>query len=151
MSNHRQDPLGQIRRSAHLRYLTVKPEGFVLESGGPIVRTLPAEILGHGGARTLYRGRKPHCRSLNGVHVIQDTEELCGDCYQRQHCTPQARVDLLVERKVFLLLLSHTSARRFLVFVDELRAEGKEPEETRINLRVINRGNWGEVAFAIAD
>ena len=151
MSNHRQDPLDQIRRSARLRYLTVKPEGFVLESGGKILATLPAEILGHGGARTLYRGRKPHCRSLNGVHVIEDTEQLCGDCYQRQHCTPQARIDLLIERKVFLLLLSHTSARRFLVFVDELTDEGREPEGASIHLRVINRGSWGEVAFATAD
>jgi hypothetical protein len=151
MSNNNLDPLAQIRRSANLHYLTVKPEGFVLEANGPIVLTLRAEILGHGGARTLYRARRPHCRSLNGVHAIQDAEMLCGDCFQRQHCTPQVRIDLLIARKSFVLLLSHTSARRFLNYVDELRSKGLEPEAVTVNLRVINRGKWGEVDFAPAD
>ena len=151
MSNHNLDPLAQIRRSANLHYLTVKPEGFVLEAHGPIVLALQAEILGHGGARTLYRARRPHCRSLNGVNAIQDAELFCGDCYQRQHCTPQVRIDLLIQRKSYVLLLSHTSARRFLTYVDELKSKGREPEDVTVNLHVINRGKWGEVDFSSAD
>jgi len=150
MANHSIDPLGEIRRKPSLRYLTVKPEGFVLEADGAIVLNLQAEILGHGGARTLYRGRRPHCRSLNGVNNIKG-DQPCGDCYLLKHCTPQVRIDLLIERKTYLLLLSHTSARQFLQFVDALKAKGTEPEEVAATMRVINRGMWGEVAFAVAD
>ena len=151
MATHKLDPLAEIRRRATLRYLTVKPEGFVLEAEGPIVLELRAEILGYGGARTFYRARKPQCRSLNGVNAIRDEEVLCGECHLARHCTPQVRIDLLIDRKTFLLLLSHTSARRFLEFLDGLKAKGMEPEAVEVDMRVINRGKWGEVAFALVD
>jgi len=150
MPTDKLDPLAEIRRRARMRYLTVKPEGFVLEPGGPIVRTVQAEILGHGGARTFYRARKPECRSLNGINAIRDEEMLCCECYLAKHCVPQVRIDLLIDRAPFLLLLSHTSARRFLEYLDHLKARGLEPDDFPTDMHVINRGKWGEVAFALA-
>lgn len=54
-----------------------------------------ATILNHGGARTLYRGRRPVGRSLDGVTATNGAA--CGDCLERKHCTPLVRLDPSLE------------------------------------------------------
>ena len=142
------DPLREILHRILVRYLTVRPRGFELAAGQELRRAIEARILGHGAARTLYRDRKPYCRSLDGVAPISGDDRLCADCKLRSRCTPQVRLDLVVERRPFRLLLAHTSARRFLVYEVELRQRHVVVEDVVHRIEVIDRGSWGELRFS---
>ena len=141
------DPLREIRDRAAARYITIKPRGLILDEHSSPTPCVEARIVGHGGARTLYRSRQPHCRSLNGVHAIDDPENRCGECHLRTHCTPQVRVDLLANERPYRLLLSYTSARLFLKYHDECKAHAVTLDQITTVITVIDRGRWGEVRF----
>lgn len=144
--------LREVLHAALVRYLTVKPHGFELEPGGRLRRTVEARILGFGGARTLYRQRKPACRSLDGVRPITgDRERRCALCADHDRCTPQVRVDLIVERAAYRLLLAYTSAKAFLAYEGELRQRQVAIEHVLTKITVVDRGRWGELRFSALD
>jgi hypothetical protein len=152
MSRPDVEPLRELLHRALVRYLTVRPRGFELDRGGRLQPVVEARILGHGGARTLYENRRPKCRSLDGVRpVTGDVDRSCAECVDRSHCVPQVRVDLIVERRPFRLLLAHTSARAFLVYEAELRRCGRRIEDVLTKITIVNRGSWGELRFAAWD
>jgi hypothetical protein len=64
---------------------------------------------------------------------------------------PQVRLDLIIDRRAFRLLLAHTSARAFLVFEAELRQRSRRAEDVTTKMTVVNRGSWGELRFAARD
>lgn len=145
------DPLREILHAARARYLTVRPEGLLLDESGPPLARVTAKIFGHGGARTLYRGRQPHCRSLDGVRALDDPAKSCRTCYLRKHCTPQVRVDLEIAGRPYKLLLAYTSARSFLAYVEAMTKAGRDPIETATMITVVSRGSWGELRFEPLD
>jgi hypothetical protein len=152
MSRDDIEPLREILHRALVRYLTVRPGGFELERGERLRPTIEARILGFGGARTFYQDRKPVCRSLDGLRpVTGDTNRTCHECEARQRCTDQVRVDLIVERQAFRLLLAYSSARAFLVYDAELRQRGVAIEDVLTKITVTNRGSWGELRFSSRD
>ena len=129
------------------RYLTVKPEGILID-GRPLDH-LAARVLSFGAARTLYRGRRPACRSLDGRKALKK-ETLCVSCPDRKHCTPQVRVDLTLDDRPYRLLLAFSSARNFLVYASEVKKTGASVEAVNTRIRVLNRGSWGELRFTRA-
>ena len=150
MSKKRSDiePLRAILHRAMVRYLSVGPRGFLLERHGAPQPTLDVRILSFGGARTLYKQRRPECRSLDGVHSVSDTGSRCATCKERNDCTPQVRLDLLADARAFRLLLAHTSARNFLAYEGDLRVKGVPLDQPLHRLEVVNRGTWGEIRFS---
>jgi hypothetical protein len=144
------EPLREILHRALVRYLTVTSAGLVLEKGELPRPAVEARILGFGGARTLYRKRKPACRSLDGVAAVTDSAKLCAECPDRKKCTPQVRLDLIVEQRAFRLLLAFTSARNFLEYDARLRRDGVVLEDVLHAISVVDRGAWGELRFSIA-
>jgi hypothetical protein len=145
-------PLRELLYRVLVRYLTVRPCGLELKPGDRLRPTVDARILGHGGARTFYQDRKPVCRSLDGLRpVTGDTDRACVECESRARCTPQVRLDLIVERKPFRLLLAYSSARAFLVYEAELRQRRVAVEDVVTTITVVNRGSWGELRFSSRD
>jgi hypothetical protein len=141
--------LRDILHRALVRYLTVKPGGFELRPGERLRPVVEAGILGYGGARTFYRDRKPVCRSLDGLRpVTGDTGRACRECEARPRCTAQVRVDLIVERWPFRLLLAYSSARALLACEVELRHRGVMIENVLTKITVVNRRTWGELRFS---
>ena len=146
------EPLREILHRMIVRYLAVRPRGFELQPGERLRRVVEARVLGHGGARTLYQNRKPRCRSLDGVIALPDgVDKSCADCDLRTRCTPQVRLDLIVERRAFRLLLAYSSARAFFLYDAELRKRGVAIEDITTKITVANRGTWGELRFSARD
>ena len=80
-----------------------------------------------------------------------DTDRSCADCEARARCTPQVRLDLIVERRPFRLLLAYSSARAFLSYEAELRQRRVAIEDVVTKIIVVNRGSWGELRFSARD
>ena len=142
-------PLREILQQAQRRYLTVRPRGFELNPGERLRPVLEARILSFGSARTLYQDRKPHCRSLDGIRPIAAGQRTCAECRLRTRCTPQVRLDLLVDTQPLRLLLAHTSAKNFLLYETQLHQRGVTLYDGLHRLSVINRGSWGELRFRL--
>ena len=152
MSRPDVEPLRELLHRALVRYLTVRPRGLELHPDMPPRPVVEARILGHGGARTLYVDHRPECRSLDGVRpVTGDTRRSCVHCTDRSRCVPQVRLDLIVDRRPFRMLLAYSSARAFLVYEAELRQRGRRIEDVMTKITVVNRGSWGELRFAALD
>ena len=145
------EPLREILHRALVRYLTVTAAGLVLKKGELPRPKVEARILGFGGARTLYRKRKPVCRSLDGVAAVTDTEKTCSDCETRANCIPQVRLDLIVEQRALRCLLAFTSARNFLEYEVLLRRDVVVIEQALHEITVVNRGSWGELRFRVLE
>ena len=141
-------PLRAILQQARRRYLTVRPHGFELKPGERLRPMLEARILAFGSARTLYQNRKPLCRSLDAVRPTTAGHRSCAECRLRTRCTPQVRLDLLVDTQPWRLLLAYTSAKNFLLYEAQLRERGVVLYEGLHRMTVINRGSWGELRFA---
>jgi hypothetical protein len=137
------EPFRDILYRTAARYLTVRPEGFLVAAKP--VPVLDARVLAFGPARTLYRGRKPVCRSLDAVQSIRGKR--CSECPDLKHCTPQVRVDLLVGDRPWRMMLAFTSAKHFLLYAAELKIRGVAIETVTTRMTVIPRGSWGEVRF----
>ncbi len=144
-------PLREILQGALTRYLTVRPRGFELHAGERLRPVIHARILGYGSARTLYQHRKPHCRSLDGLSPISAPNRPCSACKLRSRCTPQVRLDLLVDAQPFRLLLAHTGAKNFLLYEAQLRQRGIELYDVLHRIAVLNRGSWGELRFTLPE
>ena len=123
----------------------------MLEKGQLPRPDVEARILGFGGARTLYRKRKPVCRSLDGVAAVTDPDKACAECADLDKCTPQVRLDLIVERGAYRCLLAFTSARNFLEYDARLRRHRVVLAAALHEITVVNRGSWGEMRFRVVE
>lgn len=141
-------PTDDLLRTLLARYATVRPHGLVLDPRAAPVTDVVAKLVRSSSARTLYREKRPECRSLDGVRSLTGRE--CVTCPDRSGCTPQILVDLEIDRLPYRLLLSFTSAKNFLLAVDRLRRQSRSVEGACVRLRVLNRGRWGEVCFEVA-
>ena len=137
------------RMMAH--YITVTPMGIDLGNNRKLIPALNCRILDYGAARTLYRNRRPVCRSLDAVKAIKDANKLCQQCVDRNNCTGQVRLDLLFENCPYRLLLAYTSAKNFLLYTGKLAEKKIEIQTTDTKIVVVNRGSWGELRFCLAD
>jgi len=140
-------PLRQIVHRAAQKYLTVRPLGLELEGDPGPVRVVVARIYALGSARTLYRERKPLCRSLDGVVSISGDKQRCGECSRRHACTPQIRLDLLIGAESYRCLLAFTSAKNYVVYQSALQREGFDVDRVDTEITVLDRGTWGELRF----
>jgi hypothetical protein len=143
--------LRDILQRMMARYITVRPLGIDLGNNTKLIPALNCRILDYGAARTLYRNRRPVCRSLNAVTAIKDANKLCQQCPDRDHCTGQVRLDLLFENCPYRLLLAYTSAKNFLLYTGKLAEKKIEIQTTDTKIVVVNRGSWGELRFCLAD
>ena len=133
------------------RYMTIRPLGIDLGKGRKLIAALNCRILDYGAARTLYRQRRPICRSLDAVKALADSKKHCQQCLDRKHCTGQVRLDLLFENCPYRLLLAYTSAKNFLLYTGKLTQQKLEIQTIDTKITVINRGSWGELRFFRAD
>ncbi len=138
----------ELAARAFARYLRVLPSGFELSSDN-IVPVLRANVIASRPARTLYKNRKPVCRSLDGIHAIT-TNKNCAICASRKTCTPQICLEILHQGVPWRLILAYTSAKNFLLFDSKLKKEGITLEGLTIRIAVRDRGRWGEVYFSNA-
>ena len=141
------EPLRALLHRALARYLTVTPRGFVVARGADPEPRIVVRILGYGGARTLYRQRRPLCRSLDGSVSVTNPDKHCDRCELVDSCTPQVRVDLVVDGKPHRLMLAFTSATNFLAYVGQLRDRRVAIDAAQHEMIVVARGSWGEVRF----
>jgi hypothetical protein len=137
------------RMMAH--YITVTPMGIDLGNNRKLIPTINCRILDYGAARTLYRNRRPVCRSLDAVKAIKDANKLCQQCVDRDNCTGQVRLDLLFENCPYRLLIAYTSAKNFLLYTGKLVEKKLEIQSIDTKIVVVNRGSWGELRFCLAD
>lgn len=140
------DPLRDLLRALLLRYADVTARGLVLAEGEPPLREVRAVFLRTAPARTLYRERRPVCRSLDGLRGRD--AKVCASCVDLGACVPQVLLDVEIDRRPYRLLLAYTSARNFLLFADERARRGADLRATPLTLRVLDRGRWGELRFA---
>jgi hypothetical protein len=145
------EPLREILQRALTRYLAVMPTGFKLIGRAKPETSIEARILAFGGARTLYKNRKPDCRSLDGLQSITHPARTCAACELRSGCTPQVRLDVLVDGRPYRLLLAHTSARSFLAYEMKLRQKSRDYAQALHRIDVVDRGSWGELRFSTVD
>jgi hypothetical protein len=138
--------LGQILHRAGARYLKVSPQG--LHIADEVLPAVQARILAWSPARTLYRDKRPICRSLDGVVSITHTERRCEPCDLNSQCTVQVRIDLLIGGRAYRLLLAYTSASNFLVYAADLSARNLTVDDVEHRLHVVDRGHFGEVRFS---
>lgn len=143
------EPLRAILHRALTKYLTVTPRGLLLEGDSRPATVAEARFLAFGGARTLYRDRKPVCRSLDAVASIDHEDRRCAGCADLAACTPQVRVDLVIDKHAYRLMLAFTSARNFLEHVSRLRQQGVDPLAAEHQIIVTPRGPWGELRFRL--
>jgi hypothetical protein len=141
-----QNPIKDILYRTTARYLSVQPHGILID--GRTLTTIQARILAQGPARTLYRGRKPACRSLDG-HRSTDGKA-CVECFDLKNCTSQLRLHLLVDDRPYCLLLAYTSAKNFLLYLDRARNRATGLLHAPTLITVADRGSWGELRFAKA-
>ena len=133
------------------RYMTIRPLGIDLGNSRKLIPNLNCRILNYGAARTLYRQRRPVCRSLDAVKALNDSKKHCQQCLHRNHCTGQVRVDLVFENCPYRLLLAYTSAKNFLLYTGKLAQQKLEIQTIDTKIIVVNRGSWGELRFYRAD
>jgi len=137
--------LNDLFASSFARYLSIQPVGLRFPRG--LLRSsVPATLLRCSPARTLYKNRKPVCRSLDGVRSIRD-ETSCSSCPKRNDCTAQIYLELLVDGVPYRLLLAYTSARNFMQFASRLKQRDQNVENAEVIISVRDRGRWGEVRF----
>jgi hypothetical protein len=103
--------------------------------------SMNCRILNYGAARTLYRARRPICRSLDAVTAIREPNKQCQQCLDQKHCTPQVRLDLLFENRPYRLLLAYTSDKNFLLYTGELTLRKLELQKVSTQILVLNRGS----------
>ncbi len=151
MNPQQAEILRDIVQRMMARYITVRPLGIDLGNSRKLIPALNCRILDYGAARTLYRNRRPVCRSLDAVKAIKDANKLCQQCVDRDNCTGQVRLDLLFENCPYRLLIAYTSAKNFLLYTGKLAEKKIEIQTTDTKIVVVNRGSWGELRFCLAD
>ena len=151
MNPQQAEILRDIVQRMMARYMTIRPLGIDLGNKRKLIPALNCRVLNYGAARTLYRQRRPVCRSLDAVKALQDSKKLCQQCLDRDHCTGQVRLDLLFENSPYRLLLAYTSAKNFLLYTGKLAELKLEIQTIDTKIVVVNRGSWGELRFCRAD
>ena len=151
MNPQQAEILRDIVQRMMARYITVRPLGIDLGNNRKLIPAINCRILDYGAAKTLYRQRRPVCRSLDAVKAIGDTKKLCQQCIDRDYCTGQVRVELVFENCPYRLLLAYTSAKNFLLYTGKLAEKKVEIQTTDTKIVVVNRGSWGELRFCLAD
>jgi hypothetical protein len=151
MNPQQAEILRDIVRRMMARYMTIRPLGIDLGNKRKLIPALNCRVLNYGAARTLYRQRRPVCRSLDAVKAIGDAKKLCQQCSDRDHCTGQVRLDLLFENCPYRLLLAYTSAKNFLLYTGKLAELKLEIQSIDTKIVVVNRGSWGELRFGRAE
>ena len=148
MNSQQAEILRDIVRRMVVRYMTVRPFGIDLGNNTKPILALDCRVLDYGAARTLYRQRRPACRSLDAVKSIDDPEKLCQQCSERNQCTGQVRLDLLFENSTYRLLLAYTSAKNFMIYTAKLADLKLEIRTIDTKIMVVNRGSWENYASA---
>ena len=139
----------EVLATATTTYARLLAGGLVLAVGDAPQPTVDVGLVAHGDARTLYRDRRPVCRSLDGVCSIQDRRRQCAGCDDRALCTAQIRVDFTCDARAYRLLLARTSARNYLLYERLLARRSLRLDHVRTRLTVVDRGAWGELRFAL--
>ena len=147
MNRQQTQILRDILHRMMARYMTIRPLGIDLGNNKKPIPALDCRILNYGAARTLYRNRRPICRSLDAVKALGESKKLCQQCLDQKHCTGQLRLDLLFENSPYRLLLAYTSAKNFLIYTTKLAEQKLEIETIDTKIIVVNRGSWGELRF----
>jgi hypothetical protein len=150
MNPQQAEILRDIVQRMMARYMTIRPLGIDLGNSRKLIPALNCRILNYGAARTLYRQRRPVCRSLDAVKAIEDAKKLCQQCLDRNHCTGQVRLDLLFENCPYRLLIAYTSAKNFLLYTGKIAQQKLEIQTIDTKIIVVNRGSWGELRFCRA-
>ena len=143
--NPNQLTMKDLFASSFARYLSVHPTGLRFPHGR-LRNSVEASVLLCSTARTLYKNKKPVCRSLNGISSIKEHHD-CASCLDRKGCTAQIYLELIIDHVPYKLLLAYTSARNFLQFVSRISKQGLKLENTTILISVRDRGRWGELCF----
>jgi hypothetical protein len=141
-------PLREIISSVCARYATITPQGILLPCASLPYNPLSVNIVTYKPARTRYVNKQPVCRSLNGIHSLQDNHR-CITCDDRRTCTPQIALEVLYRNVPFRLMLAYTSAKNFLTFSRTLQAPHQRIEGALVDITVMDRGKWGETCFAL--
>lgn len=132
-------------------YMTVRPLGIDPGNHRKLIPALDCRILNYGAAKTLYRQRRPVCRSLDGVKTIGKPDKNCQKCPDYQQCTDQVRLDLLFENRPYRLLIAYTSAKNFLLYTSKIAEQKVKIHTIDTKVVVVNRGSWGELRFHCVD
>jgi len=139
------EPLVRIMHRSFVRYLRMTPQGLQFPDGA-LRATITARIHHANPTRTLYRDKKPVCRSLDGSKPLRPVVAAhCAPCPEREGCTAQLNLQLSVEGVPYNLLLSFTSLKNFLLFRNKLN---RPLDRSEIVLNVVDRGRWGELRFS---
>ncbi len=142
--------LRDILQRMMARYMTIRPLGIDLGNNRKLIPALNCRILNYAAARTLYRQRRPICRSLDAVKALTDSKKHCQQCLDRNHCTGQVRLDLVFENCPYRLLIAYTSAKNFLLYTGKIAQQKLEIQTIDTKIIVVNRGSWGELRFCRA-
>ena len=140
--HHYGSTIGEILDRSQARYLRVLPTGLAFPDGR-VLQSVSVTIRRHHPARTLYRNRRPVCRSLDGSNPLTNTKKSCVTCLERPTCTPQILLTILVKLEPFYLLLSHTSLRNFIHFTQH-KTLGQHDS---ILIKILKHQHWGEITF----
>jgi len=132
-------------------YMTIRPLGIDLGNNRKLIPALDCRILNFGAARTLYRQRRPVCRSMDAVKAFGKSERNCQECQEQMQCTDQIRLDLLFESHRYIMLIAYTSAKNFLIYSSKIADQKIEIHTIDTKLVVVNRGSWGELRFYRSD
>jgi len=143
--NTARSTLHDLFASSFARYLSVHPTGMLFPHGR-LCTSVEATVHKCRPARTLYRKKKPVCRSLDGITSIKEEND-CASCPDRKDCTAQIYLEMLVDGVPYRLLLAYTSARNFMQFASRIGKQGLDLTDTRILISVRDRGRWGELCF----
>ena len=132
-------------------YMTVRSKGIDLGNHRKIIPALDCRILNYSAAKTLYRQRRPVCRSLDAVKAMGKSDKHCQPCQDYQNCTDQVRLDLLFENYRYRLMIAYTSAKNFLLYTSKIAQQKTIIHTIVTKIVVVNRGSWGELRFYRAD
>jgi len=136
--------LKKIIEKSFSRYITILPEGFKLPYENKIYKALTVEFSSFHPVRTFYEKRKPTCRSIDGITSVKDKKP-CASCILKKHCVSQICLEIIYQSIPLKLLLSYTSMRKFLLFINNKNIESLK--KSNFTITVINRGKWGELKF----
>ena len=151
MNPQQTEILRDIVQRMMARYMTIRPLGIDLGNSRKLIAALNCRVLNYAAARTLYRQRRPICRSLDAVTALGDSKKHCQQCLDRSHCTGQVRLDLVFENCPYRLLIAYTSAKNFLLYTGKIAEQKLEIQTIDTKIIVVNRGSWGELRFFPAD
>jgi hypothetical protein len=141
-------PLREIIAASSARYAQITPQGILLPAASTPYNPLPVSIVTYKPARTRYVSKQPVCRSLNGIHSLQNNVH-CATCDNRRTCTPQISLEIFYRSVPFRLMLAYTSAKNFLTLLRTLHMPNQHIEGAFVEITVLDRGKWGEARFAL--